>query len=819
MKIFTFSDWRVQSLSLVKDAIDKEMPDVILYAGDDLERFIIYQERIYVKTCNTFIEFDPANMQEFLDNEEVERNPLFEELFSNLKINDAHWFQDLSIPFYYVNGNDDLVIEKDGILFFRRQSLFRKNDESYQIYENLEGKIDIISSSEYRELVKNKDYLHKVASDQGLSIDLSRFDDVLIALEKVAILESDEFLSDEEDDVFSLDVELDPDFFDIREEWQRLIDDFSEFNGIYTKFSPVQNIQKISINDESIMLFGSNCTFGVHSQIRNPPDTSADIYLFHVPPLGICDLSARFGLDHIGSKELLQSIEQFNPRLVICGHSHMWGGNKGKINDTIVLNVSSHDNFRNRNEGNYAIINTNYWSFEMKIAKEIEKENISLDSFRGQNTIIKKLKNKNKVYLTKQLSHELMFSDNYDESHFLKKIFCYVEPSNYKFFAEAKDLTPEALKDLRPDEREGLKKFISEELLINLEQYHQEVKEAEILLRRFYQKMTYEEAFAFLDRMNDIGIDTQKIKDRIKSQLTGDLEHVASITFDPNMHFFVDVETGLDNQKGPYLSALKFSKSNPSRVWLIGIGNETRIKQFLYPQEKRQFFQYFKENEVKSLVSWTQHDHKALKPIFNANKINIKMIDACQRTSNVLSSGTYRLHELYHSLFPRKKKKKDLIPGAIAGIYADHFLFSKESCPICLPKKEAILSEIKKRNKLDVIQLIEISKALYKKDEFECPNCGFRPKHKKNLKKHIERNACWYYLACQKNQSKGKNDRDDPQTFIKDNDLQGVVSFNEYGVFECKCGKTYLSPNLKYIKNHVNNCPICNPDLKVEFKD
>ena len=41
MKILAFSDWRVQDINLLIEYLDglKELPDVIVYAGDDISRF------------------------------------------------------------------------------------------------------------------------------------------------------------------------------------------------------------------------------------------------------------------------------------------------------------------------------------------------------------------------------------------------------------------------------------------------------------------------------------------------------------------------------------------------------------------------------------------------------------------------------------------------------------------------------------------------------------------------------------------------------------------------------------------------------------
>ncbi|GAH52229.1 unnamed protein product, partial [marine sediment metagenome] len=133
------------------------------------------------------------------------------------------------------------------------------------------------------------------------------------------------------------------------------------------------------------------------------------------------------------------------------------------------------------------------------------------------------------------------------------------------------------------------------------------------------------------------------------------------------------------------------------------------------PQEKHKFLKYLRERNIKSLVSWTQYDMKVLRPILESENIKIKFLDACQRTANCLTWHTYQLHKLYNVLFP-EKKDIELIPGRIAGLYADHLIISNESCPNC-PKKESVIEKIKERNKIDILQMIEICKTLWNFDE------------------------------------------------------------------------------------------------------
>ena len=174
--------------------------------------------------------------------------------------------------------------------------------------------------------------------------------------------------------------------------------------------------------------------------------------------------------------------------------------------------------------------------------------------------------------------------------------------------------------------------------------------------------------------------------------------------------------------------------------------------------------------------------------------------DACQRTANCLSWHTYSLHDLYNAFFPDNNTPPELIPGRIAGLYADHLFFDKTTCPHCSKKKEEIIKEIIKRNKLDVLQMIEICELLYKEEIYECPDCGFKTKYKDSLTRHLENKTC------KKEEHKDKK-KNPPLISINKEDVDNLAHFNEYGVFICDCGKSYLPGSRRYILEHIQYCP------------
>lgn len=153
-------------------------------------------------------------------------------------------------------------------------------------------------------------------------------------------------------------------------------------SGFYVKIEPNLGEFKITHRKETIKIFGISCAYGLFTDIDRTPNTYADIYLSHIPPFGTLDLSARFGVEHIGSKRLLRAVKKYKPRLVICGHSHFWGGNVSQLGETTVLNISSHDN--NPCHGNYAIIDTKDWSVNIG-----SKSYFSLHVMPGMRRILK----------------------------------------------------------------------------------------------------------------------------------------------------------------------------------------------------------------------------------------------------------------------------------------------------------------------------------------------------------------------------------------------------------------------------------------------
>ncbi len=302
----------------------------------------------------------------------------------------------------------------------------------------------------------------------------------------------------------------------------------------------------------------------------------------------------------------------------------MWGGSTKKVGETVVLNVSSHDSWNSC--GNYASIDTEDWSFELKTTNR--KVTHPIKTIRGFSTIRAEVKKKRLVH------------------------------------AIGWHLSP---------------------------------------------RSNSEKCLEHLKRIEECGVKTHRVRKRIESLRWDKPIIERRITIDPKKHAFVDVETGLVKRNF-------YGESEPGQVWLIGLGYKGKIKQFLIPEQEKQFLAYIKKNRIRSLVSWTQYDARALRPLLEEKAGKIKFIDACQRTSNCLIWHTYSLHELHKALFPDKPPSKEIIDGYMAGLFADHIIIPNKECPYC-PPRDDLMSKILERNVLDITEMVEICNKLWNMED------------------------------------------------------------------------------------------------------
>lgn len=69
----------------------------------------------------------------------------------------------------------------------------------------------------------------------------------------------------------------------------------------------------------------------------------ACILVTHAPPQGVLDAAIRFGSEDIGSSVVREIIADPRVRVVVCGHVHLLGGRQESVGHCRVVNVASHD--------------------------------------------------------------------------------------------------------------------------------------------------------------------------------------------------------------------------------------------------------------------------------------------------------------------------------------------------------------------------------------------------------------------------------------------------------------------------------------------
>jgi hypothetical protein len=213
--------------------------------------------------------------------------------------------------------------------------------------------------------------------------------------------------------------------------------------------------------------------------------------------------------------------------------------------------------------------------------------------------------------------------------------------------------------------------------------------------------LTAETRLKFLKEIQRIGVDTTPAMEKIESLNWKKPKILRKITINPDKDAFIDVETGY--AKG----------AEPGKLWLIGVWFRGDLKQFLYPSKEKNFLNYLRQNKITSLVSWSNYDSRVLSPVLKKAGLCIEFFDARQRAAKCTVWHTYTLPKFHDALFPEKKTDmRDLIPGDIAGLYADHLIISNKFCPYCPPKSK-IIRQIKEKNRVDILQMVEICRKLW----------------------------------------------------------------------------------------------------------
>jgi len=93
-----------------------------------------------------------------------------------------------------------------------------------------------------------------------------------------------------------------------------------------------------------VLYSGKEIKRHLYSAFKKISKSKKIILVSHNPPSGVLDLACRFGVDHIGSKEIRSFILR-NKQVIInvCGHVHSRGGQSEYLGKCLVINAANHD--------------------------------------------------------------------------------------------------------------------------------------------------------------------------------------------------------------------------------------------------------------------------------------------------------------------------------------------------------------------------------------------------------------------------------------------------------------------------------------------
>ncbi|WP_292459749.1 metallophosphoesterase [Methanothermococcus sp.] len=333
LRIVAFSDLRAHSIEKCIEIIKDIEPDVILYGGDDIDRFESLPQKllkqIIEQKVNTF------------DKEKIQYAPLV-----NIDKKSSATLSDIAI-FYFKKEKKKYT--KKEIINYLSNYIFN-NSNNYEIRSMLYDKINKYENKEPPlEDIKNfleKQIIYYIDKNESIG-GLIYFSNKKEYFKKLAELSKNGLC-------FVLGNDNHPIYREIGIKHKNVYD-------VHTKPLVIGDFVIIGLEgaptDTKINYILSYDDKTVKKHLNNMAKKYKNkkiIVLSHAPPYNILDYAIRFGGKHIGSKPLLEFIKEKKPLLVVCGHVHREGSNETLFENTHIINVASHDD--DISHGNMALI-------------------------------------------------------------------------------------------------------------------------------------------------------------------------------------------------------------------------------------------------------------------------------------------------------------------------------------------------------------------------------------------------------------------------------------------------------------------------------
>ncbi|MFW6047606.1 MAG: ribonuclease H-like domain-containing protein, partial [Candidatus Woesearchaeota archaeon] len=346
MLIFAFSDWRVQNIDNLINYVknSSRVPDVIVYAGDDVCRFGSISDDIIIEDMVKTLKNDerefcfirkPASEGYCLSIKNIKKDDLKKKIYDII----------LSIV---SSPNKKRVVKE-----FEKVSDINFRDKFEQEHINQINKIwdercilDFVERHVYTNSEKKKLLKERINNFKIFKIDDNFIIDFNYKPQVIKFNKFEELAKCSKHGVFGIignDCELidknilnGTKVYDLHDE-PKIIGDYV-FIGQEGGLDPEvkDGIGRVLYTEKEIKNHLSNSL--------KKADYKKIILVSHLPPKGVLDLAIRFGIEHIGSKSILDFLNKNKALLNICGHVHSLGGKCKTYEETQVVNIASHDN-------------------------------------------------------------------------------------------------------------------------------------------------------------------------------------------------------------------------------------------------------------------------------------------------------------------------------------------------------------------------------------------------------------------------------------------------------------------------------------------
>ncbi|MEM3629508.1 MAG: metallophosphoesterase [Candidatus Bathyarchaeia archaeon] len=414
LKILAFSDYRTQKIEELLHLLRyfKEKPDLIIYAGDDVDRFAPLREELFRFSYN--------------DNQEVERvwvsddgrswsSPLYGLILRLPKIGTnedtarSRIFEVMSFidAFYDKWCENKTLREKDLEELLTEYPTFQSRRGRSEFGRT---KVDVIDSNMGTTIIS----LCQVAPLGYIPDFLSGYF-ILYRLVK----------NREPSSITAKKIREDRDYayfhISISEPKRNIFEELAS----YAKYGLVAIIGNDNVGADRFRIYGRNvyeihntwvdigqlfivglegstCGLGpsgdysegsVRLRLELAREVSKGkklLIVSHSPPKGVLDRAMRFGEEAIGSLALRDFLEENNNvTLVVCGHVHRCGGRYEKINNTTIVNVSSHDDPFSRANMAWIILDQNGEVKEIKWLKLPSLLEAILREYNGEERLLR----------------------------------------------------------------------------------------------------------------------------------------------------------------------------------------------------------------------------------------------------------------------------------------------------------------------------------------------------------------------------------------------------------------------------------------------